>query len=132
MTKIIVEEGWDAVCIPEGIYEAKVSSIFPKQIESDGETVDIFEWTFEITDTEETGTLLTDSSSVKFTPKSKAFQWYSAANGSKPEVGDEIELDTLADKPVIITVKNETKTIAGQKTETSRVSDVLASKKDKK
>lgn len=132
MTKVKVEESWEAVRIDEGIYNAAISSILPKQIESDGEQVDIFEWTFEITDGDEKGTLITDSSSVKFTPKSKAFGWYAAAEGGKPDVGDEIDLDTLADKPVQIVVKNNTKMIAGQKTETSGISDVLpAAKKGK-
>lgn len=131
MTKVTVEESWEAVCIPEGIYDATISSILPKQIETDGEQVDIFEWTFEIADGDEKGTLITDSSSVKFTPKSKSFGWYAAAHGGKPEIGDEIDLDTLADESVQIVVKNDTKTIAGQKTETSRISDVLAPKKTK-
>lgn len=125
LSTVIVEESWEAVCIPEGIYSATVSSIMQKEIEADGEKINIFEWTFDISDGDEKGTLITDSSSVRFTPKSKAYSWYAAASGVKPAVKDSIDLDTLADKPVQIVVKNSTKVFAGEKTETSRISDVL-------
>lgn len=124
-TKVTVGESWEAVLIPEDVYEAELVSITAKTIDSDDEKREVFEWNYKIVEGEYKDTEINALSSQTFTTKSKAFQWYKAMTGNEPHVNDEIDLDDLIGSPVRITVKTDVKKVLGEKQDVSVVKDVM-------
>lgn len=125
-----VEESWEAVLIDAGQYDVKVVGIVPKTLETDKDgTVNILEWKIEVLEGDESGTVITDASSQKFTPKSKAFEWYCNITGTKPEVGESVDLDTLVGKTASVIIKSKSKTIMDEKQEVSVISDFVPARK---
>jgi Arc/MetJ family transcription regulator len=132
-----VAESFELVHIDEDVYDAeltKLVKLLDVEVEREGavEKVDMLKWTFTTPD----GIEIDGTSSVKFTPKSKAYGWATKLLGKEPEIGQSLGPKELVGNACKIVVKDKTRTAEFQgKSEKqifSIVQDVLSAKKEKK
>ena len=128
--------GFEIVLVDEGEYECEVTSIvMVKDVEvaRDGviDKIDMLRWTFTTPD----GIELPGTSSTKFGPKSKSFEWSGKILGRDIEIGEVVKPADLVGKSCRAIVKNAKKEVEfnGKKEmqESSRVDTVLSVKKAK-
>jgi len=94
--------------IEEGTYDAKLTAITEKEVDSPEGVREFLAWDFDVViegETVEVG----GASSKTFSPKSKAFEWMAALLGSAPTVGQNIDVETdLVGKPCRVLIgKNQ-------------------------
>ena len=132
-----VKESFELVRVDEDVYDAELTKLVKLPdvtVEREGgeEVVDMLKWTFTTPD----GIEIDGTSSVKFTPKSKAFGWATKLLGKEPDIGQSLGPKALVGKACKIVVKDKkrTTTFQGKDQEQvySIVQDVLAAKKEKK
>lgn len=132
-----VKESFELVRVDEDVYDGELTKLvkLPNvKVEREGkeEIVDMLKWTFTTPD----GIEIDGTSSVKFTPKSKAYAWATKLLGKEPEIGQSLGPKVLVGKACKIVVKDKKRMTTFQgKTEEqvfSIVQDVLAAKKEKK
>jgi hypothetical protein len=132
-----VTAGFEIVLVDEGVFDAELTSIVmvkDVKVVRDGveDIVDMLRWTFTTPD----GIDLPGTSSVKFGPKSKAFEWAGKILDRDIEIGEVLKPADLKGKDCQVVVKNSKKEVefAGKKEmqESSRVDTVLTAKKPKK
>jgi hypothetical protein len=129
--------GFEIVLVDEGAYDVELTSIVMvkdvkvvrKGVE---DIVDMLRWVFTTPD----GIELPGTSSVKFGPKSKAFEWASKILDRDIEIGEVLKPADLKGRACQVVIKNEKKEVefAGKKEmqESSKVDTVLTAKKPKK
>ena len=131
-----VKESFELVRVDEDVYDAELTKLVKLPnvtVEREGkeEIVDMLKWTFTTPD----GIEIDGTSSVKFTPKSKAYGWATKLLGKEPEIGQSLGPKALVGKSCKIVVKDKKRmtTFNGMTEEQvfSIVQDVLASKKEK-
>lgn len=128
--------GFEIVLVDEGAYDVEVSSItLVKDVEVTRENVtdkiDMLRWQFTTPD----GMELPGTSSTKFGPKSKAFEWATKILDRDIEIGETISPKDLVGKQCQVIVKNSKKEVEfnnkKEMQESSRVDTVLTAKKPK-
>ncbi|MCK5386805.1 MAG: hypothetical protein KAJ39_06445 [Gammaproteobacteria bacterium] len=126
--------GFEIVLVDEGVFDAEVTSIvMVKDVEvvrnDVTEKVDMLRWTFSTPD----GLDLPGTSSTKFGPKSKAFEWAGKILGREIQIGEVLKPSDLKGKQCQVVIKNSKKEVefAGKKEiqESSTVHTVLTAKK---
>lgn len=134
---IEVKESFELVRVDEDVYDAELTKLvkLPNvKVEREGkeEMVDMLKWTFTTPD----GIEIDGTSSVKFTPKSKAYGWATKLLGKEPDIGQSLGPKALVGKSCKIVVKDKKRVteFQGKKDEQvfSIVQDVLAAKAPKK
>jgi hypothetical protein len=98
MAQIVKVEGRPT--IPAGLYKAECLGTEVAEF-AKGE---YRKWTFTIQGGKFDGTQITGVSSLVMSPKAKAYDWYSALTGESPQLGDEIDLDSVIGRRVNLNV----------------------------
>jgi len=70
--------------VPAGTYEATLQNLEAKTIQTNDGPTDIVEWVFAIREEELEGALVSGSTSMAWSEKSKAFAWGKSLNGNRP------------------------------------------------
>lgn len=129
--------GFEIVLVDEGVYDAELTGIVlvkDVRVVRDGieEIVDMLRWTFTTPD----GIELPGTSSTKFGPKSKAFEWAGKILDKDIEIGEVLKPSDLKGKTCQVVIKNQKKEVefAGKKEmqESSKIDTVLTAKKTEK
>lgn len=133
---LVASEGFELVHIDEGVYDAELTKLVKvpdlEVVRNNiSQKLDLLRWTFTTAD----GIEINGTSSAKFSPQAKAFQWAQKLLQKEISVGTTFKPKDLQGLPCQIIVKDKTRTreFQGKKdTQTfSVVADVMSVKKKK-
>lgn len=134
---LVAAEGFELVHIDEGVYDAELTRLVKvpdlEVVRNNiSQKLDLLRWTFTTSD----GIEINGTSSSKFSPQAKAFQWAQKLLQKDITVGTTFKPKDLQGLPCQILVKDKTRAreFQGKKQEStfSVVTDVMSVKKAKK